>query len=419
MANLGKKGDTYVARFRYAGKEYKKSLKTTNKADAQAAMHAVERAIHGLTIGILHVPPGVDPGDFILTGGTLQAPRRPRRVPSLEAVIDEYLTSQAHKASSTAYTEGVHLRNLKRKLPTKVPAPIDRIAHRDLEGYLQARLKERSPSTVDKERTTIIQLFKWTVSHGYLEASPALSLSPIQGETELSPFRTITEIEAILARGGLSDAEALALWDCLYLTPEEISDLLRTVRDRADTDYAYLLHAIPAYTGMRRGEILRLRWSDVEFEQSHVIASSRKQSRRTVETKRRIDLHPELTRELLAWRQRRPGGQYVVCEPDSLDGLVPDQANRAFWQPLRGTIWCMKSKRNRFKIGFHTYRHSFASNLAARGVDQRIIDEWMGHQTEAMRKRYRHLFPKDRRSAIECFSFDRSPEQEGSTEPLH
>jgi len=28
----------------------------------------------------------------------------------------------------------------------------------------------------------------------------------------------------------------------------------------------------------------------------------------------------------------------------------------------------------------------------------------MGHQTEAMRKRYRHLFPKDRRSAIESFS---------------
>jgi hypothetical protein len=33
VANLGKKGDVYVARFRYGGKEYKKSLKTTRKAD--------------------------------------------------------------------------------------------------------------------------------------------------------------------------------------------------------------------------------------------------------------------------------------------------------------------------------------------------------------------------------------------------
>jgi integrase len=72
---------------------------------------------------------------------------------------------------------------------------------------------------------------------------------------------------------------------------------------------------------------------------------------------------------------------------------------------MRGTSWCLRSKRNLFKIGFHTYRHSFASNLAAQGVDQRVIDEFMGHQTEAMRKRYRHLFRKDRRSAIESLSY--------------
>ncbi len=69
-----------------------------------------------------------------------------------------------------------------------------------------------------------------------------------------------------------------------------------------------------------------------------------------------------------------------------------------------GTPWCLDNKKDWFRIGFHSYRHSFASNLAAAGVDQRVIDEFMGHTTEAMRKRYRHLFPKDRRSAIESFS---------------
>jgi integrase len=55
-------------------------------------------------------------------------------------------------------------------------------------------------------------------------------------------------------------------------------------------------------------------------------------------------------------------------------------------------------------VGFDTYRHSFVSNLAAAGVDQRLIDEFMGHQTDAMRKRCRHLFPKNKRSAIKSFS---------------
>src|SRR5271166_1535877 len=99
-----------------AGREYEKSLKTTRKADAEAAMHAVERATHGLTTGMLHIPPGVDPGDFIISGGTLkQAARGRQRIPVLASLIDEYLASQGHKAPSTAYTEGVHLRNLKRK----------------------------------------------------------------------------------------------------------------------------------------------------------------------------------------------------------------------------------------------------------------------------------------------------------------
>jgi integrase len=405
MANLGKKGDVFVARFRYQGKEYKKSLKTSCLADARAALHGIERAVHGLATGMTHVPPGVDPGDFIVSGGTIKEAARPRRrVSTLATLIEEYLSNQGQKAASSVYTERIHLKNFRVHLGGRVDGPADRITHRDLELFLQARLKERSPSTVRKERDTISQLFKWLVAQGYLDASPAISLTSIKEAVELPPFRTIAEIEATLARGGLDEAAALELWNCLYLTPAEIAGLLGTIRARADTDYAYLLHAFPAYTGMRRGEVIRLRWSDVAFDQDHVIARSRKQSRRKVESQRRIDLHPELKRDLLDWRERRPEGQFVLCVADSLEPLHPDLANRAFWQPMRRTSWCLKSKRNWFKIGFHTYRHSFASNLAARGVDQRIIDEWMGHQTDAMRKRYRHLFPKERRSAIESFT---------------
>jgi integrase len=405
MANLGKKGDVFVARFRFEGKEYKKSLKTSRKADADAAMLGIERAIHLLVTGTLQVPPGVDPGDFIVSGGTRQQADRPRkRPPTLTAVIDEYLGNLSHKAETTAYTEGVHLRNLKRALGAKADGPVDRVTHRDLEAFVQGRLRLRKAATVDKERTTVIGLFRWAVAQGHLTDSPTTGLSPVQGEVDLPAFRTAAEIEATLARGGLSDAEAAAAWDCLILTPPEIAGLLRTVRERATADYAYLLHAIPAYTGLRRGEVLRLRWADVEFASGHLVARSRKQSRRAAETVRRVDLHPELARVLQEWREHRPRGQYVVCEPAGTGPLDLDLANRAFWQPLRGTAWCLSSKRNWFKVGFHTYRHSFASNLAARGVDQRVIDEFMGHQTEGMRKRYRHLFPRDRRSAIECFS---------------
>lgn len=120
-------------------------------------------------------------------------------------------------------------------------------------------------------------------------------------------------------------------------------------------------------------------------------------------TSRRIDLHPELRQILLDWKANSEAGRYVIGGKRGRS-LTVDEANRLFCQPLRGTAWCLDSKRNWFKIRFHTYRHSFVSNLAAKGVDQRVIDEFVGHSTEAMRRRYRHLFPHDSKTAIESFS---------------
>ena len=50
--------------------------------------------------------------------------------------------------------------------------------------------------------------------------------------------------------------------------------------------------------------------------------------------------------------------------------------------------------------GWHVLRHSFVSNAAAAGIDQRLIDSWGGHQTEEMRRRYRHLIPSVEQEAI-------------------
>ena len=247
-------------------------------------------------------------------------------------------------------------------------------------------------------------MFRWAVKQGFLKESPAEALPVIKAGSDRPPFRTVEEIDQILNRGGLQPEEKQSIWDCLYLNPQEIAGLLATVKENAKVDHAYLLHAMPAYTGMRRGEALRLRWLDVNFEDKFVVARSLKQSRTQQEVHRRIDMHPELEAILASWKKERPRGQFVISDHQTHEALSPSRANHAFWAPMRKTSWCLDAARNWYKIGFHTYRHSFASNLAAAGVDQRIIDEFMGHQTEAMRRRYRHLFPRKRREAIEAFT---------------
>ncbi|MBI1348765.1 tyrosine-type recombinase/integrase [bacterium] len=83
-------------------------------------------------------------------------------------------------------------------------------------------------------------------------------------------------------------------------------------------------------------------------------------------------------------RRRAPSGPTAVTPSEAHDHLQRTLANSR-WQSLRG---------------WHVLRHSCCSALAAQGVDQRIIDEIMGHQTEEMRRRYRHLLPSLKQEAV-------------------
>jgi integrase len=73
--------------------------------------------------------------------------------------------------------------------------------------------------------------------------------------------------------------------------------------------------------------------------------------------------------------------------------LTQDEVHHHFKQSLAGGKWTVVS-------GWHCFRHSFISICASRGVDQRLLDEWVGHQTEEQRKRYRHLLPSTQQQAI-------------------
>jgi integrase len=66
------------------------------------------------------------------------------------------------------------------------------------------------------------------------------------------------------------------------------------------------------------------------------------------------------------------------------------------------TIFDMRSgsANGRALKGWHVFRHSFISALASKGVDQRIIDDLVGHQTEQQRRRKRHLYPDVKQEAV-------------------
>jgi integrase len=399
MTSLRVRGDTYHAIFRVEGRQYERSLKTNDRRDAEFVVHGIERMLHRLRTGQEKIPPGFDPGDYVIGGGRLPSAGARPRVPTVGKAKDLYLAAQQNRISDSHLgLQRTHLTQFCQFLGAIDPLRCDRVSSKKVDAFLQQRLRERDPVTVRHVRNTLLRFFQWAVSQGYVEKSPVATLEPIRAGRDMPPFRTIAEIEAIIERGGLDDDGTRELWKCLYLSPREIAELLQTVRQNACYDASFMLHCIPAYTGMRRGEVLRLRWTDVDFGQGYITARSRKQSRTKRETARRIDLHQGLRRELEKWREQRPKAQDVMCDAETLEPLGKDKANRCFWQPMRGTEWCLESNKNWFKVGFHTYRHSFASNLAAAGVDQRIIDEFMGHTMKEF-ARVRRSLPRGRPSS--------------------
>jgi integrase len=103
---------------------------------------------------------------------------------------------------------------------------------------------------------------------------------------------------------------------------------------------------------------------------------------------------------LRPWLDTHPGTPFTFfhAKPShdiecGYDQLTKDQASYYFKRLLKDSKWSVVK-------GWHCLRHSFISNCASKGIDQRMIDEWVGHTTEEMRRRYRHLFPSTQQDAM-------------------
>jgi integrase len=215
--------------------------------------------------------------------------------------------------------------------------------------------------------------------------------------TEKPPFQTFAEIQAQIARGGLSEPEQAALWDTLFLTVGELKAVLQYVRANSCHEYLHPMLLFAAQTGARRSEMSRARVTDVDLATNTIVLHEKKRVRGQ-RTTRRVPLSGENRTVLRKWLERHPGGPWLFCRSTASretvgQRLTVDEAHRDLKTVLSGSKWSNLR-------GFHVFRHSFASNCAAKAVDQRMIDGWMGHQTEEMRKRYRHLIPTQQLEAI-------------------
>ena len=406
---LDKPSGRFRIRFRYAGEAYKRSLETDDRREAQAVLGRVEETLRLLNRGRLELPSTADPGVFILSDGKLNAKPTSSTIVTVKGLLQSYQNSlpEGAKAETTLRTEETHVSHLLTHLRGGRRAQT--LTTADIQRYVDLRLRDRyrgkriGPGTVKKEVATFRLIWNWGVTQGSVVGStPTIGLR--YPKTEQKPhFMTWEEIERTIGRSGRAGAQRKELWSCLFLTAVQTQEVLDHVKETAQHRFVFPMFAFAAHTGARRSEILRSQIDDFDFRSRTVLIRERKRSHDKSLTYRRVRMSDLVAKTMKDWFSQHPGGEYTISSPlQMLRGktseiampLTPSEAHDHFKRALKGSKWS--------KIrGFHVFRHSFASNLAAAGVDQRIIDEWMGHQTDEMRRRYRHLFPDQQQKVID------------------
>jgi integrase len=406
MASLQQINDNFYVRFRFGGKPIRRSLETSNFDEAEAARLQVELTLHRIKTGVQPAPPAeADLALYILSGGKIEkkAVLLPPPPPpeSLRTLWDAYRASFPEGAKDSLPTEKVHFGHFFRLLGEDTAVKL--LTTDDLQGYINARLREPgrygravAPDTVEGELETLAHIWntfarpRKMVPLPFVDAFGELHFGKRRSR---EPFRTWEQIEQRLGRATWSKEQAKEMWDCLFLDLERTTEVLNFVRDKKTfSKWAYPMFVFAAHTGARRSEMIRSELDDWDFGGKVVQIRERKRNSEVEFTYRFVAISPLLADVMQCWLGTHPGGLYLLCDYPG-EQLARNDAAKEFRRTVKGSKWDVLR-------GWHIFRHSFASNMACKGIDQRFIDATLGHQTEEMRRRYRHLFPSQQHEVM-------------------
>jgi integrase len=140
-------------------------------------------------------------------------------------------------------------------------------------------------------------------------------------------------------------------------------------------------------TGLRRGELLALRWADIDGVTQ--VLSVRGITAKSGLT-RHVPLNSEARQVLKTWQACSPTQDLVFPGPNG----KPMFSLKTAWMKL-----ARAAKLSDFT--YHDLRHHFASKLVMAGVDLNVVRELLGHSNIGMTLRYAHLAPEHRAAAVE------------------
>jgi len=284
--------------------------------------------------------------------------REPKRILFKDFALEYLEYSKANKAKSSYLRDRTILNT--HLVPSWGDADLSKINAKLLEEYKARRLGKVKPSTFNREFNTIKNFFRKAVEWGYLGDNPTALVKGIK--TGKPPIR--------------------------FLRSEEIQRLLQACDASGHHQFCGIV-VMALNTGMRKGEILRLRWTDIDFGLGQIRVVSGADGNTKNYESRVIHVRGNLER-LLKRHPRRLDSPYVF--PGESGGMFT-KTNYHFRRAVK--------RAGIEHVRFHDLRHTFASHLVMNGVDLRTVQELLGHRDMRMTLKYSHLAPDHIKKAME------------------
>ena len=235
----------------------------------------------------------------------------------------------------------------------------------DIQMFYTSQLKRVSANTVIHYHAIIHRALKYAVKTDLIDVNPADKVERPRKDRFTASFYDGNEVNRLFqaARG----------------TPLELPVMLA------------------AFYGLRRSEVVRLKWDAIDFENKtiairHTVTACAEKGRRievaadttkTASSRRALPLVPAFQTKLAALKEQQEKNR-ILCGrsycTDYLGYVLVDAMGNRLKLSYISTAFPALLKRNGLRpIRFHDLRHSCASLLLKNGVPMKQIQEWLGH----------------------------------------
>jgi len=230
--------------------------------------------------------------------------------------------------------------------------PLGQITRTEIEAWRREKMARCRPATINRDLSRLRRMFSLAVEWELLEESPMAGIRFLRENNARTRYLSLEECQRLIA-------------SCM-------------------APHIRAMVSVALHSGMRLGEILNLRWYDLDFSSGFILVRDSKNGE-----SRHVPMDATLFALFRAYPHRL-GTDLVFSSPAG--GHIVD---------VRTGFLNSCKRAGLIDLHFHDLRHTFASQFVMSGGDLYILKEILGHKSITMTQRYAHLSPTYKIKAID------------------